>query len=466
MQEHNHNIEDDHELKELIARFEASLGNGGVIFFDVDEFEDIIDYYMDFGLTQKARMALHHAFRIYPGSSRLNIKRAQILAYQNKRERALDILSEMETTEPENTDINLTKAHIYSQMQLYDKSIQEYKKAAEGDEQDLEDIFINIAFEYENKGDYDNAISYLHRALQINPDNESVIFELSYCHELNNTPEEAVHLFNGYLDRNPYSALAWFNLGVTYSQMERWQEAIDAYEYVIAIDEKFASAYFNKANALGGLGLYEKAIETYLETFKYEDPDSITWYYIGECYEKLERFKEAIDHYLKAVSMNESHIDAWIGIGSCYQLMGNFPLAVQYLNIAIEKDVDHAEAWYMLGDVSTETGDFARALDCYQMVISIDPEREDIWVDLCDCHLNLNSPSEALTALTEGLTRYPAHATMQYRKVVALYRSGMIKEAWSELQHVFSEHPEEASSMFTVAPELREDPQVTQILSA
>ncbi|MFO7723297.1 MAG: tetratricopeptide repeat protein [Bacteroidales bacterium] len=466
MQEHNHNIEDDHELKELIARFEASLSNGSVLFFDVDEFEDIIDYYMDFGLTQKARMALHHAFRIYPGSSRLNIKRAQILAYQNKRERALDILSEMEVNEPENTDINLTKAHIYSQMQLYDKSIQEYIKAAESDDQDLEDIFISIAFEYENKGDFDNAIEYLHRALQINPDNESVIFELSYCHELNNTPEAAIPLFNQYLDRNPYSALAWFNLGVTYSQMERWQESIDAYDYVIAIDEKFASAYFNKANALGGLGLYEKAIETYLETFKHEEPDGITWYYIGECYEKLERFKEAIDHYLKAVSMNESHIDAWIGIGSCYQMMGNYPLAVQYLNIAIEKDVDHAEAWYMLGDVSTETGDLARALDCYQMVVTLDPQREDIWVDLCDCHLGLENPSDAQAALEDGLTRFPGNAPMLYRQVVALFRSGMIKESMDVLQRVFAEHPTEAASMFAIAPELRDHSDVIRILSA
>ena len=130
---------ESNELKDLVARFEASLNNGNGLFFDLDEFEDIIDYYIDFGLTQKARIALHHAFRIYPKSTKLHLKRAQILAFQNKRERALEILSEMEASEPENTDINLTKAHIYSQMQQYDKSIAEYIKASESEEQDQED---------------------------------------------------------------------------------------------------------------------------------------------------------------------------------------------------------------------------------------------------------------------------------------------------------------------------------------
>ncbi len=456
MLEHFHNKEENQELKELITRYESGLGNGAASFFDLDEFEDIIDYYLDFGLTQKARTALHHAFRIYPGSSLLNLKRAQILAFQNKREKALDLLSELEASEPENTDIKLTKAHIYSQMQQYDKSIEEYMKASEDSEQDLEDIFINIAFEYENKGDYQGASEYLKRALDINSDNESVIYELSYCFEMLDSPEEAIPYFNSYIDRHPFSTLAWFNLGVTYSQMERWNEAIDAYDYVLAIDEHFASAYFNKANALGGLGLYEKAIEAYLETFRHEEPDSLTWYYIGECYEKMERFRDAIDHYLKSVSLNDKHADAWMGVGSCYQQMGNTGLAAQYLNIAINKDPKNPEPWYMLGDVLREKADFTKADQCYRMVMSLDPEREDIWLDIHDLCLETGQNDEAISIIDQGITHFPLNPLFQYRKVVSLFFSGLVKESLRLLDELVALYPAEAASIYEIAPELRD----------
>ncbi len=457
-------MEESDELKELISRFETSLSDGATHFFDLDDFETIIDYYLDFGLTQKARTALHHAFRIYPGSSALCLKRAQILAYQNKRERALEILSEMEVTDPDNREINLTKAHIYSQMQQHDKSIEEYIKAAEDTEQDQEDICISIAFEHENKGDFTGALSYLHKALEINPDNESVVYEMSYCYEMLEMPEASLPYFHAYLDRHPFSTLAWFNLGVTLSQMERWGDAIEAYDYVLAIDESFASAYFNKANALGGLGLYEKAIQTYYETFGHEDPDHLTWYYIGECYEKMEKYREAIDHYLKSVSLNDKYADAWMGIGSCYHRLENHSLAAQYLKISISKEPKNPEGWYMLGDVSRDRQDFEKAEECYQMVASLDPEREDIWIDLHDLYFTNDRPLQSLERIEEGLTRFPDNAPMLYRRIVSLYFKGMQRDAILLLEALYPRFPKEASVMFELAPGLHMVNEITRIV--
>ncbi len=75
----------------------------------------------------------------------------------------------------------------------------------------MEELLIfNIAFEYENLGDYKLAIHYLEKVLRFNPDNEPSIYEISFCFEINNATEKGIEFFTKFLDKHPYSKSAWF----------------------------------------------------------------------------------------------------------------------------------------------------------------------------------------------------------------------------------------------------------------
>ena len=250
-----YNFEDQggsYQMDALISRFEEMIKNSKEFFFDVQDFEDIIDYYLERSDFSNCQKAIEAAKNQHPSCTAFKFKQALYLISINKHNDSLNILNELEILEPSNPEIYLTKGVIYSHQKKYDLSINAYKMAIKFAD-DPEDIYTNIAFEYENIGDYLRAINYLKKVLEINPENEAIIYELSFCYELSGQSEECVEFYENFIDKNPYSKSAWFNLGIAFSNIDKYEKAIDAYDFCLAIDETFASAYFNKANALAHL---------------------------------------------------------------------------------------------------------------------------------------------------------------------------------------------------------------------
>ena len=56
----------DDEMLNSVNRYEEMLKNQTHCFFDIHEFEDIIDYYLDSENFTKAAMAANYAAHIYP----------------------------------------------------------------------------------------------------------------------------------------------------------------------------------------------------------------------------------------------------------------------------------------------------------------------------------------------------------------------------------------------------------------
>jgi len=224
----------------LISKFDRMLRKGEHYFFDVEEFEIIIDSYLFSQQYDKTNIAIKYALEQHPKTVSIKLKKAQLLVSSNHINKALDLLSEVERMEPKNPEVFMTKAGIYSQLKRYEKAIEEYNKAI-NDAVDLEEVYTNIAFEYENLGKYDKAIEYLKKVLDINPENEAVVYELSFCFEISNNTKDSVAYFEKFLDRNPYSKSSWFNLGIAYNNNQLYEKAIEAYDYAIAIDESFSS---------------------------------------------------------------------------------------------------------------------------------------------------------------------------------------------------------------------------------
>jgi tetratricopeptide (TPR) repeat protein len=80
---------------------------------------------------------------------------------------------------------------LLSNLQKYREAIEEYTKALNSG-QDLEEIYANIAFEYENLEQYDKAVEYLTKVVTINPENEAGLNEIGICFEMSNRSEKSL----------------------------------------------------------------------------------------------------------------------------------------------------------------------------------------------------------------------------------------------------------------------------------
>lgn len=100
--------------EELIKRFEEMVKNNETTFFDVDQFESIIDYYLDRQEINMLNTAIGYALAQHPGNSVMELKHAKLMILQGKNKRALKLLDGLEEIEPANTEIFYTKASLFS----------------------------------------------------------------------------------------------------------------------------------------------------------------------------------------------------------------------------------------------------------------------------------------------------------------------------------------------------------------
>src|SRR5690606_38756149 len=117
------------EENELIKRFEDHLRKRKSEFFDLDAFEEIIDFYMLRGKHTKALQAVNQAIQQYPFSIELITVKAQVLSNLEEFDEALELLDQAHSFQPNDPDIFLTKGSIYSLQGNFDQAIESYEQA-------------------------------------------------------------------------------------------------------------------------------------------------------------------------------------------------------------------------------------------------------------------------------------------------------------------------------------------------
>ena len=456
MEEDFNQQSEEEDYAESLNRFEQMLQKNEHYFFDVEEFEILIDHYLDKTDTKTAKKVIDISLAQHPTSTILKLKNAQFLAAIHQPNKALELINSIELLEPFNAELFVIKANIHSQLRQHHKAIENYNKALKivTNKSEKANILLPIAFEYENLNLFDKAIELLKNLLLENPENETVIYELAFCYNLNDDAVGSIKFFTEFIDAHPYSYSCWYNLGTAYNSAELYEKAIDAYDYAIAIKEDFASAYFNKANTLALLDEYEKAIKTYEETFLYEEPDATTYYYIGECYEKLGNTKLALTNYFKAVQLDPYNADAWAGLAVINDDENKTQSAIYYINKAIALDKNNSEYWYIKGDILAKMGLVDEAIASYDKVILLDEENEDIWLDKAEVIKNYETIDHAILVLHEGLKKQPKNYLIYTRLVPYLLQKGKIDEASQYLISMLTYNKTLLSEVIAYYPEI------------
>lgn len=391
------------ETYEIVRRYEEMLRNNTSYYFDVDEFEDIIDYYVDSNRFSVAFDVVQYASVQHPSATGILIRKAQLLIDKGQPLEAIRILKDVSRIEPANADLYVAQGFAYNQIGDFKSAIRQFDHGLTLITEGKPDILYNVAVSFEQANQYKTAMKYLHVANEMEPDNISVIYDLAYCCERLEMLDKSVEYYKKYLDLDPYSENVWYNLGVVYNRMDSFTKAIEAYDYAIAIDETYSSAYYNKANTLANINEYQKAIEVYKEFLYLEEDNDQVLCYIGECYEKTGQFDDALVYYRKVIKKNEKFADAWLGIGLVMYEKKMYYESLYYVRRAIQLEGDNQDSWFALGNVYTKLEFFEDAIISYNKAIELDPYDFESWVNLADLYYMEKQLIKALQTLEEGL---------------------------------------------------------------
>ncbi|MEY3397579.1 MAG: hypothetical protein RL220_173 [Bacteroidota bacterium] len=423
-------MRDQHYAEELVHRYEEMLARNESYYFDVDQFEEIIDYYVDSNKYPTALKVIEYAYSLFPDNTVMMLREAQILAETGLLTRSLNRLKILQKFEPRNEEVLLTMASIYSQLRDHHMAIQLYKKALEcaGDEL-LEEISMEIALEYENMDRFDKALEVLHEALERQPENETLLYELAYCYEMSDKTSECIQYYSAFLDKYPYSFPAWYNLGNAYQKLEKLDDAIKAYDYCLAIQEDFVPAILNKAHALFKADRFEEAIKVFEESYVYEPPQAHTYCHVGECFEKLGELDKALFYYKKSIHTDEMYGDAYIGMGIVLDLLGKTAEGLRYMERAMELEPDNVDYQLFKAELHKKQKEFDTALVMYQSMIGKFEDNDEVWMDYADLFFQTGDMNQAMITIETGLLKVPQSADLGFRKSLYLLLQGKVAEA-------------------------------------
>ncbi len=394
----------DDDVKELVVLFEKVIDNGDNKFFDVDDLEVIIDFYLDREDVDHLSLAVAYAEQLYPSSCSIRLRRAHLLCAMSQYESARKLLLELLQLEPDNCDINYALGVVYGALDQPRKAIQ-YYLASTRDQYELSVIYGNIADEYEKLDRTEDAIEYYRKALQYDKREQRSLNNLMLCYNKVNRLDESESFFNNLLSQDPYNIDAWVSLGMTYSYMKMYDKAIDAYEYALAIDKNCFVAYSGKAECLDAAGNVGEAASTLLESLDcaYDDDKPMVYFTIGECYYRIKNFSTAVIYYRKATELDPLFDEAFYQMTACYFELDDASSAFYYLEKALRISPMNSSYYRSAAVLSEYMNNNVDAEEYYRKALDADNSDDVIWIDYSKFLYKNERYDDAVATLLEGL---------------------------------------------------------------
>ena len=233
-------------------------------------------------------------------------------------------------------------------------------------------VWLNRAFELEEKRDWLGLIEHALSWTKAQPGNAVAWFSLGNAYEESGQLSKTIEAFQQAIRNNPNYSDAWINLGVAYFKSNHKSEAIKAYQQAIRIDPESATAWNNIGYSYYESNQINKAIEAYQQALRIDPDYANAWVHLGVAYNQLNQTAKEFDAYQQALRINPEDSFAWKNIGMIYLVSKKNIKAIEAYQNAIRFNPEYANAWYDLGVAYRHSGQTNQVMDVYKRLKNLD----------------------------------------------------------------------------------------------
>ncbi len=404
-----------------LSRFESMLKTNDVYFFDSEEFEEIIQHYLENGKMALAKKATKLGLEQHPTATNLKLFQVEMYIFENELDTAEALLDQLYILEQSNEEIFIQKANIFSRRDDHKKAILLLEKALKITD-DEGDVLSLLGMEYLFIEDFENAKYYFIKCLENDQEDYSALYNIVYCFDYLEQHEAAIDYLNTFLNKHPYCEVAWHQVGKQYFTLKDYKKALAAYDFAIISDDRFIGAYLEKGKVLEKLKEYSQAIESYTITLGLDDPTSFALLRIGKCYERLGNSELALQFYNKCVEEDGLLDKGWIAITDFYFRRKNYQKALYYIEKAINIDTENVLYWKRYAKINKRLNLFEEAEHGFRRSIELGNYEMETWLSRCDILIELGEYDAGINNLLQAAEFYPENAEIEYRLAGLYYK--------------------------------------------
>jgi len=243
--------------------------------------------------------------------------------------------------------------------------------------QDDYNTFVKKAQSLENNGEYQLAMEYYDKAIEIDTSLGFAEYGKGQCLENMGAYEEAISYYDRVLHINYLADLALVGKSACKEALGEYEEALSCADKALKLNPKVTYAWCHKAFALAKLEEYEEAIKCLDKALKIRPDSGETWYNKGLYLAKSGKTKEAIKCCDKALKIEPNRYDAWNLKGTSKAIQRKWQDALNCFDKALEINASDCEIWYHKGIILKHLQRREEATNCFKKFTELSPSKED-----------------------------------------------------------------------------------------
>ena len=467
MKEEDSYNEYENGADDIISRYEEMVGEGKNYYFDVEDLEFILDFYIDMNQMGKAKQAVRYAFNLHPHALPLQIKKAKILLKNNNPKRAISVLENIQEIEMANTELYQIKGHAYVLIKNIDAAKEQYNQALQliHDKEELVDTLYSISQTLQFQSLYELAIQYLKQAYSLFDDYLFIIYDLAYCYERTENTYQSLIYYEKYLEKDPFSDHVWFTVGRLYEEEGNIEKALEAYNFVHAINPNFSDVLLEIARIYENSFQYKKAIQYYSDYLEIDPENYEVHYYIGNCYNLIDEWDNSMEHFHKSINIEPLNAKVFHGMASVLYKKNHLQDALFYSKRATLVDEDNAKFHLLFGKISSKLNRKANAVTAYRKAVDLKPQLVYYWIQLLDELIHQNKISEGIKVIQESLEFHRNSPAILYRLSALQFKKGSKENSLQNFKRAFSLDKKNYHDFFKICPEAKKSQAINKILT-
>ncbi len=263
-------------------------------------------------------------------------------------------------------------ADIYTDRGELDRAIETYERLAKV--RPTAEVFNNLGYLYQLKGDYKKSIEYFDKAIALKPELAEAYYNKALSFRRLGNFEEALRWYSEAIERNPTDPDFFYNRGIVRKKLGDLKGALEDFKKAVELNPLFVRAYNNMGNVYYALGEVEKALESYRKALDINPTYLDALFNAALVLRESGRCREAIDYYDRILALSPDNAAAMIDKAICLKELGRFDEAERLYRRAMEVDKGFEPlALYNLACLYNLKGEKEKAKELLEKSFQLDP---------------------------------------------------------------------------------------------
>ncbi len=222
-------------------------------------------------------------------------------------------------------------------------------------------------------GDYQGAVEYFKKAIEINPKNLRAHTELGKALVMTGKFKEAEARFKTVLEKDLLNEEALTSIGRFYLSSYRYQAAETIYQKLLNIHPEHIEANINYGLTLFNLGKLNEAAGRFKKTLTIEPENPVAHLYLGKTLEKLGKPEEADRHFVQALNFPvTAQIRDCVHVAQHLMHIPKYQdRIIELMETALKSPVEKGEPYVIIGKVKLRQGDIQGAIKAFESARTI-----------------------------------------------------------------------------------------------